>query len=224
MTIILGYILAILFLLISAAFITHKMKAKSLHRMISKIHKPLGYVFIALILIHFIFSLQVFHTRPISIYILGGLMVILSLTALFTYLFRKKWKKAMSLHKLTALLLLICLAAHVYCCIDSLSSYQKQVSDISYSSVSIGDIPDGEYIGECDVTYIYARVKVFVKDGTISQIQLLEHRTERGKPGEKVIDNILSSQEIDVDTITSATNSSRVIKKAVDNALATAQG
>ena len=47
----------------------------------------------------------------------------------------------------------------------------------------------------------------------------MEHRHERGKAAEKVIEKIIEEQKIDVDAVSGATNSSTVIKKAVENAL-----
>jgi uncharacterized protein with FMN-binding domain len=47
----------------------------------------------------------------------------------------------------------------------------------------------------------------------------LEHRHERGKTAEVITDSIIDEQKIDVDAISGATNSSTVIKKAVENAL-----
>lgn len=45
-------------------------------------------------------------------------------------------------------------------------------------------------------------------------IDILEHKNERGKPGEAVINEIVDEQKLDVDTISGATNSSKVIKKS----------
>ena len=67
--------------------------------------------------------------------------------------------------------------------------------------------------------FIYAKVQVTVKDGLMTDIELLEYRHDRGEGAQQVIDRILEQQTIDVDGISGATNSSTVIKKAVDNAL-----
>ena len=75
------------------------------------------------------------------------------------------------------------------------------------------------YRGECDVGYIYAEVEVEIKDDVIVSINLLEHRNERGKRAEDIIDNVISEQKIDVDAISGATNSSNVIKKAIEKAI-----
>ena len=69
------------------------------------------------------------------------------------------------------------------------------------------------------MNFIYAKVEVTVEDGEIVSINILEHRHERGKAAEKVIEKIIEEQKTDVDAVSGATNSSTVIKKAVENAL-----
>lgn len=98
-------------------------------------------------------------------------------------------------------------------------NYQKTVKSFTYSDLVIADVENGTYIGECDVDFIYAKVAVTVENGTITEIDLLEHKNERGVSAEKIIDDMLQRQSIDVDAVSGATNSSKVIKKAVENAL-----
>lgn len=66
---------------------------------------------------------------------------------------------------------------------------------------------------------IYAKVEVDVSGGKIIDVRILEHRQERGKAAEAVANEIVDEQRIDVDTVSGATNSSIVIKKAVEVAL-----
>ena len=58
-----------------------------------------------------------------------------------------------------------------------------------------------------------------VEDGRIDNIELLEHRNERGKNAEGIIPRIIEAQKVDVEAVSGATNSSTVIKKAVEKAL-----
>ena len=57
-----------------------------------------------------------------------------------------------------------------------------------------------------------------VQNGAVTNIDILEHKNGRGKPAEIVADRIIQEQRIDVDAVSGATNSSVVIKKAVENA------
>ncbi len=61
--------------------------------------------------------------------------------------------------------------------------------------------------------------KKAVSETTFTNINILEHRNERGKSAEAVTNRIVEEQTIDVDAVSGATNSSTVIKKAVENAL-----
>ncbi len=103
--------------------------------------------------------------------------------------------------------------------LKSVADYKKAVTETTFEDIHISDIPDGVYVGEYDVDFIYAKVEVTVQNGEITNINILEHRHERGKIAEVITDSIVDEQKIDVDAISGATNSSIVIKKAVENAL-----
>lgn len=103
--------------------------------------------------------------------------------------------------------------------IDRVGEYKRAVKETTIEEVNISDIPDGVYIGEYDVNFIYAKVEVDVSGGKIIDVRILEHRQERGKDAEAVANEIVDEQRIDVDTVSGATNSSIVIKKAVEVAL-----
>lgn len=101
----------------------------------------------------------------------------------------------------------------------SVQSYQDTVAGMSYQNIDARQIPDGTYVGACDVQFISAKVSVTVEEGKIVVIDLLEHRNDRGDAATGIEQRIVEQQRIDVDAVTGATNSSTVIKKAVDNAL-----
>ena len=103
--------------------------------------------------------------------------------------------------------------------LKSVSDYKQAVKETTFEEINISDISDGVYIGEYDVDFIYAKVEVTVQNGEITNINILEHRNERGKAAEAITNKIVDEQKIDVDAISGATNSSTVIKKAVENAL-----
>lgn len=103
--------------------------------------------------------------------------------------------------------------------LKSVSEYKRKVQSTTFDEINISDVSDGIYIGEYDVNFIYAKLKVSVKNGKIADIDILEHKNGRGKPAEAIINKIVDEQKINVDAISSATNSSIVIKKAVENAL-----
>ena len=125
-------------------------------------------------------------------------------------------KKIISFIVLLLLLIgLICGAVYL----KKVADYKRAVGETTIGEIDIADVSDGIYIGEYDVNFIYAKVEVTVEDGEIVSINIMEHRHERGKAAETVIEKIIEEQKIDVDAISGATNSSTVIKKAVENAL-----
>lgn len=103
--------------------------------------------------------------------------------------------------------------------LKNVADYKQAVKETSFDKIDISDVSDGIYIGEYDVNFIYAKVEVTIQNKEITDISILEHKNERGKSAENIIKKILDEQIIDVDTISGATNSSIVIKKAVENAI-----
>ncbi|WP_315066683.1 FMN-binding protein [uncultured Clostridium sp.] len=101
----------------------------------------------------------------------------------------------------------------------SLYNYKKIVSEIDIKSVDLSNVHDGTYTGSCDAIFVGAEVEVTVKDKKITDIRLLNHKTEKGKPAEVIVDDVKKKQSLQVDAISGATNSSKVILKAIENAL-----
>ena len=126
-------------------------------------------------------------------------------------------KKKAVLFAVMLLLLIGLVRGIIY--LKSVADYKQAVKETTFEEINISDISDGVYIGEYDVDFIYAKVEVTVQNGEITNINILEHRHERGKTAEVITDSIIDEQKIDVDAISGATNSSTVIKKAVENAL-----
>jgi uncharacterized protein with FMN-binding domain len=103
--------------------------------------------------------------------------------------------------------------------LNNVKHYQQTVQAMTFSEIDLSSVPDGVYVGECDVDFIYAKVQVSIVSGVISNIDIVEHRNEKGATAEKIVTDIVEEQKIDVDAISGATNSSKVLKKAVENAI-----
>ena len=206
-----------------AKFFTKRMHFKKADKMLAKIHRRLGCLFIIAAILHMISSFSVFNSRPLYIYLLGALMIFWMFVGALSYVFRKKLgKRWIIIHRAAALLVCLTLLCHVGLYNYSVFSYQKKVSNIEISGLDITQIADGDYVGEYDVEYIYAKVDVTVKNGKIQNIDILEHRNERGKRAESITEDMIKEQKINVDAVSGATNSSKVIEKAVENALCNA--
>lgn len=90
---------------------------------------------------------------------------------------------------------------------------------VSDTSFDLAVLSDGIYQGECDNGLVYVNVEVEVKDHTIADVRILEHRNGLGRPAEAVIDDVTGSQSVEVDAVSGATLSSQTILKAIENAL-----
>ena len=119
----------------------------------------------------------------------------------------------------TAILLFLIVLIFTAIYLKSVADYKKAVRETTFTNLDISNIPDGVYVGEYDVDFVYAKVEVTVQNGAITNIDILEHKNGRGKSAEIVTGRIMEEQKIDVDAVSGATNSSTVIKKAVENAL-----
>ncbi len=92
-----------------------------------------------------------------------------------------------------------------------------KVEAIQIESVDLSKVADGEFEGDCDTGAIYAKVKVEVKGGKIINIDILEHKTGKGRPAEVIVDQIASQQSLEVDNISGATGSRPCYKKGCRN-------
>lgn len=87
-------------------------------------------------------------------------------------------------------------------------------------SVDRTALKDGVYEGSFREGPVKAVVKVTVENQRITGIELIEHQNWRGEKAEVVIINrIVTEQSTEVDAVSGATQSSRVIMNAVQSAL-----
>lgn len=103
--------------------------------------------------------------------------------------------------------------------LNRVNQYRQQVAAISYQDMDISALPDGVYTGSCDVDFVMAKVEVTIRGGALEQVRLVEHHQGRGQAAERITEDIVKEQRLDVDAVSGATNSSKVIKKAVEEAL-----
>ena len=100
-----------------------------------------------------------------------------------------------------------------------LSNNLEKLVDAEIQEIDIESLKPGIYIGEYSVPPVSATVEVTVESGRIEGIELLDHGNGMGQPAEVIIDDIVDEQSLEVDIISGATYSSRVIMKAVEDAL-----
>lgn len=87
-------------------------------------------------------------------------------------------------------------------------------------AVELSDVKDGTYEGSEDADIVKVTVSVTVESHKISEIQLIRHENGMGTPAESMIDEMIRRDTSEVDEVSGATMSSKVIRAAVRNALA----
>lgn len=103
--------------------------------------------------------------------------------------------------------------------LSDIKKYKEIVRGISISNIDLSKVKDGSYIGDFDAILVGAEVNVTVQNQKIVDIQLVKHKNEKGKNAEIIPDKVMQAQSLQVDAVSDATNSSKVILKAIENAL-----
>lgn len=94
-----------------------------------------------------------------------------------------------------------------------------KLPEIEIKSVDLKKVSDGSYTGEYKAGPVLAIVSVNVKNNKISDVRIVKHECGLGKKAEKITNEIQKSQSLNVDVISGATLSSKVILKAAETAL-----
>jgi uncharacterized protein with FMN-binding domain len=128
---------------------------------------------------------------------------------------KKKW--------LTVLVVLGILAAAAVAggagAMAKINTNLQRLAGLPVSNVEVAKLADGTYTGSYRVFPVSAEVRVTVKNHVITEIELLRHRHGQGKAAEVIPGKVMEAQSLQVDVISGATYSSKVILKAIENAL-----
>ena len=127
-------------------------------------------------------------------------------------------RKKTVLISLLVLMIIGIFAGGIY--IKSISDYKAKVAALTFDEIDLTKVEDGIYEGQCDTGIVRARVQVTVRNHRLESIDLLEHENGRGTPAEAILDQMVQEQTTTVDAVSGATCSSKVIRKAVETALA----
>jgi uncharacterized protein with FMN-binding domain len=125
----------------------------------------------------------------------------------------------------TKIILLIVAAVLLACVVTGMIAFQSiqrnlnELAAIEIENVPLDRVKDGVYVGEYSVFPVSAQVEVTVKDHAIETARILKHRNGQGSAGEAVVDKAVELDSLQVDTVTGATYSSKVLLKAMENAL-----
>ena len=90
---------------------------------------------------------------------------------------------------------------------------------IVIDEIDLSTTMDGTYIGSYETTVVKVKVAVTVVNHTITEIEILKHDNGQGKEAEEILNDVIESQSVLVDSIAGATYSSKVILLAIIDAL-----
>lgn len=103
--------------------------------------------------------------------------------------------------------------------VSELKSGEQTLAKMTFTDINISSIKEGTYTGEFKAGLVFVKVKTTIKDKKITDIKLVEHKNGKGSAAESIISDIIAKQTTDVDMISGATISSKVIRKAIENSL-----
>jgi len=114
---------------------------------------------------------------------------------------------------------LLIISAVGFVIIKHIGSNLESLKYIDIPEVVMSEIQDGVYIGSYTAAPVSAEVGVTVKSHIITDIKIIKHINGQGTPAEIITDRVIESQSLQVDSVTGATYSSKVILCAIKNAL-----
>ncbi len=97
--------------------------------------------------------------------------------------------------------------------------FTDDIDKLVITDVKIASVRDGSYEGEQDNKPVTAKVRIEVSRGAITAIKILEHSHGPRHGADALADRVVAAQSLKVDSISGATYSSKVMLKAMENAL-----
>ncbi|XMB72197.1 FMN-binding protein [Mycoplasmatota bacterium WC30] len=90
---------------------------------------------------------------------------------------------------------------------------------IHIEDIDLSIIDDGTYLGEYASFPVSVILEVKIINHEIVEVEIIKHDSGKGEPAEVIVETVIDSQSLDVDSIAGATYSSRVILLAIEAAL-----
>jgi uncharacterized protein with FMN-binding domain len=109
----------------------------------------------------------------------------------------------------------LCIAMPLSLC----GCFVDDIKSLVIADVKPEAVKDGTYEGAQYDRPITAKVRVAVRGGKIDSIDILEHGHGPGRGAEAIVDRVIGSQSLRVDSVSGATLSSQVMLKAIERAL-----
>ena len=97
---------------------------------------------------------------------------------------------------------------------------ENDVKNLAFAETDMSLIADGVYQGKAETTFVKAEVETVIVGHRIVNIRILKHDKGFGRRAEQITNDMILMNTFEVDVISGATASSKVIKSAVSDALA----
>lgn len=123
---------------------------------------------------------------------------------------------------LAAVIVLIAIITAVFGAKSYIEASLVKLTETSIPDVDLSKIADGVYKGSHKVFPVEAEVRVTIENHKIIGIELVKHFNGQGTAAEVIPDRVTEAQSLKVDIVSGATYSSKVILKAIENALQSA--
>lgn len=114
-------------------------------------------------------------------------------------------------------LVLIFLAAQV--AMKKIEGNLNALMALELADIDLNQAEDGVYTGSYSALPVEAEVQVELENHRIISIELIEHKHGQGANAEILPEIVVQAQSLDVDLVAGATYSSKVILKAIEDAL-----
>lgn len=119
-----------------------------------------------------------------------------------------------------ALIIFVCLLVISAGAMFFISRGLNEVSSLEISDIDLNLLEDGTYTGLYDAGRFTNEIGVEIKNNKITQLSIIKDVTfSRQEVIDELFTNVFNKQSLDVDTISSATITSKAYLKAIENAL-----
>jgi uncharacterized protein with FMN-binding domain len=95
----------------------------------------------------------------------------------------------------------------------------EKIEGITVNSIAVSAVKDGTYTAAQSYFPVTAKVRVTVHNGAITGIKLLRHFHGPKHGADEILQRVMAQQSLQVDAVSGATYSSKVILKAIETAL-----
>jgi len=120
---------------------------------------------------------------------------------------------------LVVIISIVCAGIGLFKGIASINQNLGKLTQMKIEDIDVSKISDGIYEGSYEVFPVSVEVAVTINTHQIVKIDLIKHDNGKGSAAEVIPDEVVKAGSLHVDVVSGATFSSKVILKAIENAL-----